>query len=321
MALPKAIQAQVDQAEAITQQLAQESVPQVQTVESLIQPANAPTVNPTETEPQAQQLQTPTPPPVDEAEQRYRTLKGKYDAEVPRLNQALRERDGQMQEMARQLSELKVKVEQASEKPKQRPDADPKDVENFGQDLVEMVQRYAEQMFQYMSEQISNKATQFEGRLAALEQQVNGVSQKADTTLETQFYATLGAIVPDWEQINSNDKWLAWLAEIDPVYGAPRQAALDAAHQRMDVQRVAAVFNAFKQSRPASPQKALENQVAPSGAASAAPVQAQGKPVLSAKSIEQFYNDVSKGKYNSRPQERDRLMAEIDIAVAEGRVR
>lgn len=319
MALPKAIQAQVDQAEAISQQLAQEAIPQVQSVESLIQPANEPAVQPTESAPTEQPQ--PATPSVDEAEQRYRTLKGKYDAEVPRLSHALRERDSQMQDMARQLAELKARLDKAAKPEKERPSADPKDVENFGEDLVNMVQRYAEQVFQYMSDQIAGKATEFEGRLSALEQQVNGVRQKADTTLETQFYATLSAMVPDWDSINADDKWLAWLAEIDPVYGAPRQAALDAAHQRMDAQRVAAVFNAFKQSRPASPRKALENQVAPSGAASVAPVTAPGKPVLSAKSIEQFYNDVSKGKYNARPQERDRLMAEIDQAVAEGRVR
>jgi hypothetical protein len=142
-------------------------------------------------------------------------------------------------------------------------------------------------------------------------------------TLEQQFYAALKGLVPDWEQVNTNDNWLQWLAETDPVYGMPRQAALDNGRKNLDVQRVANVFNAFKAAHPVKQQDSLASQVAPTTVASPAPVTpvATQKPILAAKFIEKFYSDQAKGRYVGREAEMNRLEAEINQAAAEGRIR
>jgi hypothetical protein len=227
--------------------------------------------------------------------------------------------ESQMAALQKQVDALAALKNEA---PTQKPQADSQDIENFGADMIEMVQRYAEQVFQRMASQFGTKAAELETRLAGLETQVAGVSNKADSTLEQQFYATLGGLVPDWEQVNADPRWLQWLAEVDPVYGAPRQAALDAAHQRLDATRTATVFKAFKSSFPTRQPESLANQVAPSGASTPAPSGSPAqKPYLSAKSVEKFYKDLAQGRFAGRPEEAARLEAEIDLAAAEGRIR
>ena len=230
-----------------------------------------------------------------------------------------RQYESHMSQMQRQLDALTQtrKTDEAREKAV----ADPKDVENFGADLIEMVQRYAERAFQNMSEHFGGKATELDGRLVALEQQVTGVSARTNTTLEQQFYATLNTLVPDWEQVNQDPRWLSWLGETDPIYGAARQAALDQAHQNMDVQRVSSVFKAFKEAHPVKARSSMANQVAPQGASGVAPGAPAARPVLSAKFVEKFYNDIAKGRYAGNEAEAARIETEINQAAAEGRIR
>lgn len=230
-----------------------------------------------------------------------------------------RQYESQLSQMQKQIDALSQTRKQDEQKANAT--ADPKDVENFGADLIEMVQRYAERVFQGMADQFGGKAAELDSRLAALEQQVTGVATRTNTNLEQQFYATLNTLVPDWEQVNQDSRWLAWLADIDSVYGAPRQAALDDAHQRMDVQRVANVFKAFKAAHPVKQQSSMANQVAPNGAAASSPVGPATKPILSTKFVEKFYNALAKGQYAGRETEAAQIEAEINTAAAEGRIR
>lgn len=320
MALPQAIQRLEDEANAITQQLqtqAPDAEPVVTDASQLIPANEAP-----EAPPPAPTQPAPTAESADNYEHKFKTLQGKYNAEVPRLTRALQEAERKMQALQQQMDELRTKTETKQVETEAKPTADPKDIENFGADLVDMVNRQAQSVYSTLVAQLNKQVSSFDERIKALEQQVTGVSQKADTTLEQQFYAVLTGLVPDWEQINTDERWLAWLAEIDPVYGAPRQAALNAAHQALDPRRVANVFNAFKATLPTKKAAdSLSAQVAPSGAASSVPTAAPAKPILSSKFIENFYNDVARGRFSGREAEMQRLEAEISTAVAEGRVR
>jgi hypothetical protein len=320
MALPQAIQRLEDEANAITQQMQtqQTDAEPVVTDASQLTPANEAPVAP-----QAAPAQpAPTPAPSDDGyEHKFRTLQGKYNAEVPRLTRALQEAEQKMQAFQQQMDELRAKTEAKPVDTEVKPTADPKDIENFGADLVDMVNRQSEKVYNTIAAQLSKRVAEFDARIQKLEQQVTGVSQRTDTTLEQQFYAALGGLVPDWEKINADERWLQWLAEIDPIYGVPRQAALDAAHKALDPKRVANVFNAFKSQFQPKAADSLSAQVAPSGAASSAPVAAPAKQLLSSRFVENFYNDVARGRYVGREAEMQRLEAEINAAAAEGRIR
>lgn len=317
MALPKAIQRQADEAAAAEAAIAQQVQQASEVVvmdPSQLKPANEQPSAPPVTEPQA-----PPAPPAEDWQQKYRSLQGMFAQKTSELQAQNKQYESQLAQMQAQIQALSQA--RAQEETKAKAEADPKDIENFGADMVDMVQRYAERVFQSMASQFGGKVADMESRLKNLETQVSGVSDRTNLTLEQQFYATLKTLVPDWEDVNKDERWLKWLAEIDPVYGAPRQAALDAAHQKLDVERVANVFRAFKATAPAKPQSSLANQVAPSGAAASVPTAPQAKPILSSKFVEKFYNDLAKGRYAGKEQEAASLEAEINLAAAEGRIR
>lgn len=312
MALPQAIQRQVNEAAAAEAAIAQSLQQPTETV--VTDPSQLTSAN---TESSAVQLPAENPPPApapqpsEDWQQKYKSLQGMFAQKTGELQAQTKAYESQMARMQQQLDALMQNRKQ--DEAKEKAVIDPKDIENFGADMIEMVQRYAEQVFRSM-----------DGRISAIEKQLNGVSNRTEATLEQQFYAALGGLVPEWEQINQDERWLTWLAEVDPVYGAQRQAALDSARQALDVQRVANVFRAFKATLPVQkPQESLASQVAPSGAASSPPVQqvAPSAQLLSTKFVEKFYNDYAKGRYAGREEEANRLIAEIDRAAAEGRIR
>lgn len=317
MALPKAIQRQAEEAAAaeaaISQQVVQTEV--VMNDPAQLIPANE--LVSAQTQPV--EPQPPAPPPADDWQQKYKSLQGMFAQKTGELQSQNRQYESQLAQMQKQIDALLQTRKQDEQKANAT--ADPKDVENFGADLIEMVQRYAERVFQGMADQFGGKAAEMDSRLSALEQQVTGVATRTNTNLEQQFYATLNTLVPDWEQVNQDSRWLAWLAEVDSVYGAARQLALDDAHQRMDVQRVANVFKAFKAAHPVKSPSSMANQVAPNGAAAASPAGPVARPVLSTKFVEKYYNDFAKGRYAGREAEAAQIEAEINAAAAEGRIR
>ena len=95
MSLPRAVQQQVEEADALVAQMSGAQPVDPDTGEPIV-PAN-PQPDP---EPQPQPIsQEPEPKPAvpDETwEQRYHSLKGKFDAEVPRLYAQVREMNDQI---------------------------------------------------------------------------------------------------------------------------------------------------------------------------------------------------------------------------------
>lgn len=313
---PKAVQRQLAQAEAIL--ASQAAVPQptnviddVSQLQAPAAPAPAPVATPAAPEvtpPPA----APATPPVD-YEQKFKTLQGMFNAEVPRWQAQSKTLESENVALKEQIRALTEATKAA--KPEKAP-VDPKDAQEFGADVIEMVQRYATASHEALRQE-------FDARLRELEAAVNGVSKKAEVSLEQQFYATLTKLVPDWEAINTDERWLAWLSEKDPTFGVPRQAALSSAHQSGDAGRVAQVFNLFLSSLPKPRQETLAEQAAPVSAGSApAPVEATPAPrqMLSQKFVQTFYRDVALGRYKGREAEVARVEAEINSAAAEGRI-
>lgn len=258
--------------------------------------------------------------PVEDFEQKYRTLEGKYRAEIPRLQQQLTAATRERDDVGNRLTQLETELRQMREKP-QTQTLDPKDVESFGADLVEMVRRQANAEIERA---VQTHLSGLTDRLGRLEQSLTGVTQATVTNAEATFRTNLKQLVPDFETINVSPKFLEWLAEEDPVYGEPRQAALDRAANRMDANRTAAVFEAFKRTLPAQAPALvndLQNQIAPARTgASVVPAQAPSNAMISQDSITQFYRNVTRGMYRGREAEAQRIEAEINRAIAEGRV-
>jgi uncharacterized protein YukE len=314
MALPQAIQAQVEAADAA---LAAMNQP-VEAPEIPVAPLTPDQPQAREAEPPPQAAPAPAQPQPDPWEHKYKTLQGRYNSDVPALQTQVKELKNQLEDAVTKLNEVAKPVE----KQEKRPVADPQDVEAFGSDLVGMVQRVAERMFGSAASEFKAQAASIEQRLARVEESLKGTSQTVAVNAEQAFFDRLAKLVPNWEEINANQAFLDWLAEVDPVYGQPKQSALDAAQRSLNAERAANVFKAFAATLPQQPKSnPVDKQVSPKAAASSAPTGTDNKPIYTQKQISDFYNVVARGAYRGRQQEMQQIEAKINAALAEGRIR
>lgn len=317
MATPKTVQRQLEAAEAIQASIVQQANTPTEVVSDISQLEQAPAPAPTVAPP----APTPAPAPADDWQHKFKTLQGMYNAEVPQLRGQLKTYESQVTALTEQVRALTAAMAKAPPKEEPKgPTVDPRDASQFGEDLVEMVNRYVTQALGAMRSEFGQYASELDGRVAKLEQIVTGVSSKTAHSLEQMFYGELAKAHPDWEQVNESDAWRSWLTVRDDVTGISGQEALDDAYAKLDHRRVIAIFTKFKASQP-KPQT-LDSQLAPSTvpAGASVPTGAQPPKLISQKAVQAFYNDLAKGRYKGREAEAQRLEAEINQAAREGRI-
>ena len=327
--LPQALQRQLEEAEALEKALTQPEEPETPEVQDQQTEIDAT---------QSQELQAEPSPEAQQPEE-VPPLKAKpgkeEDAEYWRsratsmygINQAqtqqLHELRNQVSVLTNEIANLKSKQEAPAQ---QDPLVTDKDVETFGSDLIDLQERVAKKAVAEARGQFQAVIDKQAEYIKQLEAKVGVVDQQVAATAQDRFYEALARQVPDWEQVNGDNRFLQWLGEVDQMTGVSRQAYLDDAANRMDLARVAAIFTAFKQTVAPAPQKAnvaperkqeLERQVAPSKSKASAPTES-GKRIWSRAEFEKAM-DPRYTKHMSKEQAAE-LEAELDLAVAEGRV-
>jgi hypothetical protein len=317
MALPRQVEAQLRELEALEKQLAEgqnpapadpEPTPAEPPQDQQTQPAEPKPVEPTP---------TPTEPVVAEEkwEQKYKTLKGMYDAEVPRLHADLRDLKAQVDSL-RKASETKpVEPAKPAAQTKLVTDAD---VEAFGQDLIEVQRKVAREV-----------ASEFRGELDAMRAENEKLREQLTSTgtqvSEASFEQRLYRMVPDFEVVNADPKWIAWLNEVDPLLRAPRSSVAQQAFNRGDAEGVAHYVAMFKQTVAPVEQKAdktdeLERQLQPNRGATSAPPTSQKGKVYTNADIEKMFRKAADLGTKGQTDAAKKLEAEIDAAFMEGRV-
>lgn len=325
MALPKAVQQQLEEADRIVADIngektgedSSETNPVNQQVDQDIQ-ADPPLNDLPPDNTVSQETKQPEVPEEKWAH-KYHTLKGMYDAEVPRLHSQVRE----MQTQIQQLIADKAAVEATKVEQKQVVESliTEQDKEAFGPDLIDLIERATESKVGTLRE----REAQLVQEIKELKGQLGSVSERQVVSDKDRFLAGLGQQVSDWESLNVDQGFLAWLQQVDPVYGIPRQAALANAYEILDVNRVANIFKAYKQTLPQTPapskaKQELQRQVAPTRTRSTTtPSDNVNDKIFTNQDIEQFYNDWRRGFYDE--QEAADMEKQIHTAIAEGRIR
>lgn len=322
MALPKAVQQQIEDADRLVAEIGGEkpegnsetdlsNQPQ-EPATDVVEPAPAPVSQ--EPEPKPQSI------PEETWERKYISLHGKYDAEVPRLHAELREMRAQLQELA--AENAVIKSHKATEQVKEPSLITEQDKEAFGPDLIDLIERATEakvSSFRQREAQLVEELNQLKGK-------IGDVTERQVVSDKDRFFAGLSQKVPEWEQLNEDAGFLNWLQEVDPVYGIPKHVALTNAYELLDVGRVSTIFNAYKSTlAPVQPQKQknqeLQRQVAPtrSRASSPDPADSNNQRIFTQAEIGQFYEEVRRGHVS--PDDAVRIENEIHAAAAEGRIR
>jgi hypothetical protein len=265
----------------------------------------------------------------DEAtwQQRYQTLQGMYNAEVPRMATQIRELVAQLADVSARLAAPKaeplapvpkVPAKQASEK----------DVEVFGSDLIDLIRRQSADLVEAQREQVEAGLKKLAAENAELKAQLGTVVTAQGEGNRQQYFVALERLVPNYQTLNVDPGFLAWLAEIDPLSGVARQAYLANAWGSFDATRTAKLFLAYEQlagsgtteTPKPTPQQELARQAQPGTSKGMGQVPDEPNArIWQRAQIERFYTDVTKGQYSAK--EAQRIEAEIDAAVASGRVR
>lgn len=358
-ALPKAIREQVDAAEEIHGKVYNpkpkdkpEGDPKPEA--SNEEPEKAGHETPQETPTQAEELNqepeepakaaVPTEEPQEPAEpaepkgeapdawqRRYEILKGKYDAEVPRMAAQIREMKGEMDGLRGLLANLQQTPPGASQATPQAPASliDPKEREEYGDELISVIQRGAQEVF-------NPEVAGLREEIAELKRQLGGMGQTLTQTQQGTVLDRLAQEVPEWEKLNNDELFLDWLAQEDRYAGMTRQDMLDRAFKANDAARVIRFFkgyleeNAALQPAQADPAPAparktettLDDMVAPGkpSGASGQVAQTGNKRTWTQKQIADFYRKVNAGKYRTRPKEQEEIERDIVAAAGEGRI-
>jgi hypothetical protein len=317
MALPRQVEAQLRELEALEKQLAESQNPAPADPDPKpAEPPQNPQPQPAEPKP-VEPTPTPTEPVVAEEkwEQKYKTLKGMYDAEVPRLHADLRDLKAQVDSL-RKASETKpVEPAKPVAATKLVTDAD---VEAFGQDLIEVQRKVAREV-----------ASEFRGELDAMRAENEKLREQLTSTgtqvSEASFEQRLYRMVPDFEAVNADPKWIAWLNEVDPLIRAPRSSVAQQAFNRGDAEGVAHYVAMFKQTIAPVEQKAdkteeLERQLQPNRGATSAPTASPKGKVYTNADIEKMFRKAADLGTKGQTDAAKKLEAEIDAAFMEGRV-
>lgn len=261
--------------------------------------------------------------------QKYRTLQGMYNAEVPRLHSQNRELSTRVQHLEQLLANLSAQQSAPQTTAPTEKLLTDKDVEEYGESL-DVMRRAAMEQVSPMAQRINeleNTIRQLQGNLVP---QVQAVANRQAVSAEQQFWGGLTDAVPNWREINDNADFQTWLLEIDPLVGITRQTILEDAQRNLEVPRVSNFFkswleisgqaNVAQNTRRNTTASELERQVAPGKGRSAGTPTGTVTKSYTRDDINGFFRDVRDGKYRGREAERDRIERDIFAAQREGRI-
>ena len=144
-------------------------------------------------------------------EQKYKTLQGMYNADVPRMKAENRELSSRVAQMEQLLSTL-------NSQPAQPESVDPlitdKDVQEYG-DSIDVMRRAAREELAQSNARVAQLEQQIVQMQASVLPQMNQISHAQAQSAEQGFWADLSRRVPDWNAINESADFQSWLLEVD----------------------------------------------------------------------------------------------------------
>jgi hypothetical protein len=259
--------------------------------------------------------------PVKLVEHKYSVLQGKYNAETNRLT-------GQVQALMAENQRLLTAATAAppAGAPARREDqfdlsvVTPKEREEFGEELVQMMARIA-------AANSAGEVASLKKELATMRGQVQQNTQVVASTAMERIWSQLDNNIQNWRTINISQQFVDWLQVLDVMSGKSRQVGLTQAFESGDGPRVVGIFKRFEEdsqarSTPTAPAPQLDQGTliapgSPRGSGGEAP-NGTNKRVFSEQEIDDFYSRVQRGRIGA--DEKKALEAELQEAVRDGRV-
>jgi len=288
----------------------------------------------------------PAPVPPATAEDwkgRYDSLKGRFDTQ-----------QGQLQNQAARISSLESMIATMSKPPAETTTTaqptpaskrvKPEEIEEYGADFVDVVQRAALDIVQPLIEDaVAKTKAELKTDIGKVGTKVAATERETAVSAHQRLLDTLDKQMTNWRVINKHPKFLNWLNLTDPLSGVIRRNLLNDAVSQGNAARALSFYRAFIAEEgdpaPATPQptpapghtngagngsgNGLEKYAAPgrpaaSGSAPAGTVPPD-KEIITRAQISAFYSRKAQGHYSA--QEAADLEAQIFAAQKEGRIR
>lgn len=273
---------------------------------------------------------TPAEPPKEltleeKLQQKYDTLEGKYRTEVGTLNARLKDTEQMLAAATTrpEMDQLQALVEGG--------EITQEELDEYGPELVGLMRKAAREQLAPLVEHLKKQNEETYSRLEE-------TAKASRETMRNTMIATLDQRVPDWQKLNEDPAFVAWIRQPDVLSGQLRQTLLQQAFDDNDTNRVIAFFEGYKTSgqtgQPAAAPAAstaqpataidqqgsgLETLVAPGRPAGtqATGAQQSGK-IWTRAEIEHF----SKLRHQNRltPEQISALDTELHKAAMEGRI-
>tara|TARA_R110000851_G_scaffold2513_4_gene9960 strand:- start:561 stop:1520 length:960 start_codon:yes stop_codon:yes gene_type:complete len=318
MALPKQVQAQLAEVEEYEKALLAQQNPDQEELDTETE-----VVPETEEAPVLEEVKPADTPPTDvedDFKQKYSTLQGKYSAEVPRLHQQVRDLTTELEQIRKDLSAPKDEPTKLKEKVSYVTDADRAE---FGEELLDVQRRVAKEVSQEYEDRLEKQ----DAVITSLQDKIANTGNQVG---EMDFNQRLRQLVPEFSEIDNDDRWVAWLNEHDPMLRAPRRVKAQEAFDTGDAEAIAHYVGLWKATfaepgvsdKPAR-QAELEKQVAPNRTANSVRTKSVGQEskVYSTREVDAAWTKVrtlnTQGKYDAA----EKLEAELTVAYMEGRVK
>ena len=355
MGLPKQIRKQIKQTEEIETYIrgtdenpnaadvaAKAAQDEIDSLLNEVEAPKAPPADVTELHPKTEGGDPETPPAADlkperiDWKQKYGVLKGKYDAEVPRLHQDVRDANSRITSLEDKLTGLATQTIVPEVPDETRTDFTPEEISDYGEDLLDVIGRKARMIVE--SEYLP-QMNKLNTEVSTLRTQLGETGQKVGKFETNEVFAQLDATVKDWRAINVDPVFHEWLDQTDPYSGQTRKDLMLDAFNRKNAHQVKAFFNGFAQENAAvvtpstDPQPSgqggtqgstlnLGDYIAPGTPRSGGDIGApKEKRIWTNADIGAFYSSVQKGHYKNRPDDKVRIEADIVAATREGRIK
>lgn len=242
---------------------------------------------------------------VSKLQNKYNSLRGKYDAEVPRLNQTVRDMEAQINALREENDRLQ-EVAATQEPPVGLTE---QDVDVYGQDMVDMVQRTARQVAGTSNVETARLRSEIE----QLKAQMNATKQASDASAEREFTRVFDEAIPNWRELNEDPEFLEWLKTPIPGYGVPRQIALNGAVAQMDAHQAVEIFKEFIQEKQAKRGNGLSRQIQPDYARRSVQPAGTVPQTWTQAKVSEFYERARRGEFT--PEQYQRLENELNDAL------
>lgn len=275
----------------------------------------------------------PVRPTLEQMEEKYRVLQGKYNAEVPRLLGQLKDAEATARNTKAtidahlaEIGRLKVELEAAKKaKPAAPAGAEGDDpMAAFSPELGQGVKAAADKAVAAATAPLLEQIDALKASLAVTGTKVDAMTTQAAESAEDRFYREMDGACPQWEALDKYPAFVSWVrTTTEPFSGKTYAALLNEAVEAFDAKRASHFFTDYLAKNPDALQgertPALPPVAPPAGNGGGGQPPPPAKRTWTRAEIQAAYADKRTGKYTEK--EWAALEADFMAASKEGRLR